>query len=64
MLELYNKIIIIRKKAHQEDGEEFDKVIFTEQITKEFETKADALLTQQIELNREINGLLDMQIPY
>lgn len=64
VLDLYNKIIVSRKTAQQEEGDEFDKAIFSEQITKEFENQADALLKQQIELNREINGLTDMQMIY
>ncbi|KAJ8955320.1 hypothetical protein NQ318_003413 [Aromia moschata] len=62
VLDLYNKIIIARKTAQQDEGEEFDKAIFMEQITKEFEGQADALLKQQIELNQKINGLTDMQM--
>ncbi|KAJ8928529.1 hypothetical protein NQ314_018905 [Rhamnusium bicolor] len=50
VLDLYNKKIISRKTAQQE-GDEFDKAVSTEQITKEFESQADALLKQQIELN-------------
>ncbi|KAJ8923560.1 hypothetical protein NQ315_010139 [Exocentrus adspersus] len=72
VLDLYNKINIARKTklcnkiniAQQEEGDEFDKAIFTEQITKEYEAQADALLKQQIDLNREINGLTDMHMLY
>ncbi|CAG9855153.1 unnamed protein product [Phyllotreta striolata] len=64
VLDLYNKIIIARKTAQEEDGDEFDEAIFSEQITKEFENQADALLKQQIELNQKINGLTDMQMIY
>nr|XP_023023537.1 transcriptional adapter 3 [Leptinotarsa decemlineata] len=64
VLDLYNKIIVVRKTAQQEEGEEFDKLLFSEQITKDFESQADALLKRQIELNREMNGLTDMQMLY
>ncbi|KAJ8934867.1 hypothetical protein NQ314_013141 [Rhamnusium bicolor] len=64
VLDLYNKKMISRKTAQQEERDDFDKATSTEQITKEFEGQADALLKQQIELNREINGLTDMHMLY
>ncbi|CAH1153559.1 unnamed protein product [Phaedon cochleariae] len=64
VLELYNKIIVARKTAQQVEGDDFDKVVFTEQVTRDFEGQADALLKQQIELNHEINGLTDRDMIY
>ncbi|KAG5883742.1 hypothetical protein JTB14_008584 [Gonioctena quinquepunctata] len=64
VLDLYNKIIVARKTAQQEEGEDFDKTVFTEQITKEYEGQADTLLKQHVDLNRELNGLTDMQMLY
>ncbi|XP_056645519.1 transcriptional adapter 3 [Diorhabda sublineata] len=64
VLDLYNQIVVTRKTAQQEEGDDFDKTIFSEQIKKEFETQTDALLKQQIELNKNINGLTDMQLIY
>ncbi|XP_050517773.1 transcriptional adapter 3-B [Diabrotica virgifera virgifera] len=52
VLDLYNKIIVTRKTAQQEEGDDFDKDVFCEQMSKEYENEVDELITQQLELNR------------
>ncbi|CAH1965031.1 unnamed protein product [Acanthoscelides obtectus] len=64
VLDLYNKILVARKAAQTQDGDEFDRNVFNEQITKEFEGQADALLKQQIALNNENNGMTEMHMLY
>ncbi|XP_060516030.1 transcriptional adapter 3-B [Cylas formicarius] len=64
VLDLYNNIIATRKKALEEEGKEFDEDMFCKQILNEFGSKADALLKQQVVLNREINSLTDMSMLY
>ncbi|VEN58958.1 unnamed protein product, partial [Callosobruchus maculatus] len=64
VLDLYNKILVARKTAQTQDGDEFDRAVFNEQITKEFEAQADTLLKQQIHLNNESNGMTEMHMLY
>nr|CAH7767424.1 unnamed protein product [Callosobruchus chinensis] len=64
VLDLYNKILVARKTAQTQDGDEFDRAVFNEQITKEFEAQADALLKQQTDLNNETNGMTEMHMLY
>nr|CAI5832439.1 unnamed protein product [Callosobruchus analis] len=64
VLDLYNKILVARKAAQTQDGDEFDRAVFNEQIAKEFEAQADALLKQQFDLNNESNGMTEMHMLY
>lgn len=63
VLDLYNNIMVTRKKALQEEGKHYDK-IFSQSSVNEFERKANALLRQQHVLNREINSSRDMAMLY
>lgn len=63
VLDLYNSIMVARKKALQDDGRDYDK-LFSEEMISDFERKANALLRQQHVLNREINSMTDMSMLY
>lgn len=63
VLDLYNNIMVARKKALQDEGKDYDK-IFSGEMIVDFERKANALLRQQHVLNREINSMTDMSMLY
>ncbi|XP_044764990.1 transcriptional adapter 3 isoform X2 [Coccinella septempunctata] len=64
VMELYNKILLAKQKALQNEDEDVDKQLVNEQITKDFESEADSLVEQQYILNRELLDLTDASMLY
>lgn len=64
VIELYNKILVSKQKVLQNEDEDVDKQLLNEQITKDFESEADALVEQQYILNRELLDLIDSTMLY